>query len=76
MQSVKRWPTSCAVYVPNDGQEPGRKGSRMRGERRRSSLRMATERGNRCGGVESDGLALALKRLWRSNRSMWSRVGA
>ena len=54
MRSVKRWPTSCAVYVPNDGQEPGRKGSRVPGER------TPTERGNRYRGVDSDGLALAL----------------
>ena len=54
MRSARRWPTSCAVYVPNDGQEPGRKGSRVRGER------TSTERGNRCRGVDSDGLALAL----------------
>ena len=58
MRSVKRWPTSCAVYVPNDGQEPGRKGSRVRGERS-----TPTERGNRCRGVDSDGLALALWNL-------------
>ena len=55
MRSARRWPTSCAVYVPNDGQKPGRKGSRVRGERS-----TPTERGNRCRGVDSDGLALAL----------------
>ena len=60
MRSVKRWPTSCAVYVPNDGQEPGRKGSRVRGER------TPTERGNRA--AESIQMVLRLRsRISTSN---------